>query len=249
MLARNDLRQRFRGAVIGRLWLVLTPLISLLLYSLVFSTIFQTRWKFMGAETYTDYAMVLFPGLMMYQVLIDMLVKGANAFDSYGSIMSKLNIGFLDLMLGSALASFIQFWITLAVWYPIVAWYFGVSLSGALMVLACLGIFGIFCIGVMLLSAVIGSLVKDWQQLISMLSMGLLFISPVLYPVNNLPKNIQAMIYLNPLSHYIDAIRQGAFEPNLEFSFSLIGNCLWIAALAIALGLWLQRAMSRFVND
>ncbi|MDH6264535.1 ABC transporter permease [Bradyrhizobium sp. BR13661] len=249
MLARNDLRQRFRGAVIGRLWLVMTPLISLLLYSLVFSTIFQARWKFMSADAYTDYAMVLFPGLMMHQLLIEVLVKGANAFDAYAGITSKLNIGFLDLVLGSALGSLIQFWMALAVWYPVAIWYFGISLSGLLMVLACLGLFAIFCVGLMLLSAVIGSLAKDWQQIISMLGMGLLFVSPILYPVTNLPIGIQGVVAVNPLTHYINAIRQGAFEPSLTFSFSLIGDCLGMAAIAIALGFWLQGVTSRFAND
>ena len=250
VLARNDLRARYRGAVIGQLWLVLTPLVSLFLYSVVFSTIFQARWQFMGTEVYTNYTIVLFPGLMMYQLMMEVLQKGANAVEVFSGVTSKISIRLIDLMLGMLLASFIPFWITIGLWYLLVGIFFNFSFLGLLAVLVSMALFSLFCAGVSFLSAVIGGLLRDWLQIVGMVSMGFLFLSPILYPIDHLPEQFRQVIYLNPLSHYVDIMRIGAFQPILE-PLELIAHLATLSALSgitVVVGLWLQHSYVRFVN-
>jgi lipopolysaccharide transport system permease protein len=249
LLAQNDLRARYRGSVIGKFWLIVTPLIMLLLYSLVFSTIFKARWESLGASVYSSYAIVLFPGLMMYQLMMDVLQKGSTAYDTYAPITTKLNISALDLILGGLLASLIPFWITIAIWYLIVAVLFSLSTQGFALVLITTLAFSGFCVGLALLSTVLGALLKDWVQLLSMVGMGLLFISPVLYPVDHLPKPLQQVIYLNPLSHFVDVIRWGAFQPDLAFSPPSLLRVLVMTTLALVAGIWLERVLARFTHE
>jgi len=248
-MAKNDLRARYRGSMIGRLWLVVTPLAMLLLYSLVFSTIFKARWESLGAEVYGSYAIVLFPGLMMYQLMMDVLQKGGSAYDSYAPITTKLNISVLDLILGAVLASLIPFWITIGIWYLVICVMVGVSVQGVALVLLATIAFSIFCLGLALLSTVLGALVKDWVQVLSMFGMGILFISPVLYPIDHLPSTFQKIIYLNPLSHFVDVIREGAFQSDLGLSSGSLLPVLLMTVSALVLGVWLERVLMRFMND
>ncbi|MCK1534626.1 MULTISPECIES: ABC transporter permease [unclassified Bradyrhizobium] len=247
-LARNDLRQRYRGSLMGNFWLLITPLVTLLLYAFVFSTIFKARWQFLGASEYTNYALVLFPGLMMFQVFIELLQKGANAYDAYTSITTKLNIDVLDLILASVLASFIPFLIAIGGWYVVVLVMFGASFTSVGLTILCLFLFGIFCVGATLLSSVLGALIKDWIQLIGLISMGFLFLSPILYPVDHLPEEFRRVLYVNPLSHFIEIFRQTTFDPHHTAS---VGSLTAIFCFAVSFGfsgLWLQRALSRFVD-
>jgi lipopolysaccharide transport system permease protein len=249
MLAQNDLRARYRGAVVGKLWLILTPLFTLILYSLVFSTIFKARWEFLGASVYTDYAIVLFPGLMMYQLMMDVLQKGGTAYDSHAPITTKLNISVRDLFLGTLLASLVPFWITIAIWYTIVAVLYGTTPQGFVLIASVTLLFSAFCIALALLSMVLGALVKDWVQVLAMIGMGLLFLSPILYPVDHLPESFRRFIYLNPLSHFVDAIRRGAFQTELPVSLLSFLPVLAMTVLALIAGLWLERALARFAHD
>lgn len=249
LLAQNDLRARYRGSVIGKFWLIVTPLVMLLLYSLVFSTIFKARWESLGASVYSSYAIVLFPGLMMYQLMMDVLQKGGTAYDAYAPITTKLNISALDLILGGLLASLIPFWITIAIWYLIVSVLFSFSMQGFALVLITTLAFSGFCVGLALLSTVLGALLKDWVQLLGMVGMGLLFISPVLYPVDHLPKPFQQAIYLNPLSHFVDVIRRGAFQPDLALSPLSLLPVLVMTMLALVAGIWFERVLARFTHE
>lgn len=249
LLAQNDLRARYRDSVLGKFWLIVTPLVMLLLYSLVFSTIFKARWESLGASVYSHYAIVLFPGLMMYQLMMDVLQKGGTAYDTYAPITTKLNISALDLILAGVLASLIPFWITIAIWYLIVSALFTLSMQGFALVLITTLAFSGFCVGLALLSTVFGALLKDWVQLLGMFGMGLLFISPVLYPVDHLPKLLQQAIYLNPLSHFVDIIRQSAFQPDLAFSPQSLLPLLVMTMLAVVAGIGLERALARFTHE
>lgn len=249
LMAQNDMRARYRGSVLGKFWLIVTPLVMLLLYSLVFSTIFKARWESLGASVYSNYAIVLFPGLMMYQLMMDVLQKGGTAYDTYAPITTKLNISALDLILAGVLASLIPFWITIAIWYLIVSTFFTLSMQGFALVLITTLAFSGFCVGLALLSTVFGALLKDWTQLLSMIGMGLLFISPVLYPVDHLPKSLQQVIYLNPLSHFVDVIRQGAFQPDLALSSLSLLPVLVMTMLALVAGIWLERVLARFTHE
>lgn len=247
-LAKNDLRARYRGSVIGKLWLIVTPLVMLLLYSLVFSTIFKARWESLGADVYSSYAIVLFPGLMMYQLMMEMLQKGGTAYDAYAPITTKLNISVLELILGAVLASLIPFWIAISIWYLVISVMISFSVQGFLLVLLMTFAFSGFCVGLALLSAVLGALLKDWVQLLGMLGMGLLFISPVLYPVDHLPEPFRQVIYLNPLSHFVDVIRQGAFQPDLALPPLSLLPVLVMTVVAVVAGIWLERVLARFMH-
>ncbi|PYE85240.1 ABC transporter permease [Phyllobacterium leguminum] len=250
MLAKNELRGRYRGTLIGKLWLFVTPLVTLVLYSLVFSNIFKARWEFLGANVYTNYAIVLFPGLMMYQLMMDVLGKGGGAYDAYAPLTTKLNISTRDLILGGVLASLIPFWAAIAIWYLGVSVLFGLTPRGGTLVLLIAFVFSIFCVGLAFLSTVIGALLKDWLQFLGIISMGLLFISPILYPTEHLPAALQNFVYLNPLSHFIDIIRHGAFQPDIPFS--LLTSLLPVLGATIAVlvvGIWLEHVLGRFTHE
>jgi lipopolysaccharide transport system permease protein len=96
---------------------------------------------------------------------------------------------------------------------------------------------------------VLGALVKDWVQVLAMIGMGLLFLSPILYPVDHLPESFRRFIYLNPLSHFVDAIRRGAFQTELPVSLLSFLPVLAMTVLALIAGLWLERALARFAHD
>ena len=248
-IAKNDLRGKYRGSMGGRLWLIITPLFMLLLYSLVFSIIFQARWDSLGIDVHSSYAMVLFPGLMMYQLMMELLSKGGAAYDAYAPMTSKINISTISLILGTTLASLIPFWITIAIWYLVVSVLIGLSIPGFILVTFTTLIFSIFCVGLVLLSSVMGALLKDWVQVLSMLGMGLLFVSPVLYPVEHLPDAFQQFIYLNPLSHFVDLIRLGAFKPGDMMSEISLVPVLTMTVVSLVAGFWLERVLERFMNE
>lgn len=64
---------RYRGSYLGILWAVLNPLLMLGIYFAVFGVIFTSHYGRLSDETPTDYAMAMFLGLTLYQLIAETL--------------------------------------------------------------------------------------------------------------------------------------------------------------------------------
>ena len=69
-LLKRELAARYRRSLLGPAWLILSPLLQLGLYSLVFGVVIRLRWHRAGAESLGSYALILFCGLGVYSMLV-----------------------------------------------------------------------------------------------------------------------------------------------------------------------------------
>ena len=67
--ARREFEATYRANVLGLAWIVLTPLIMLLLFTFVFGYVFKGRFNPNTPETPAEFAVALFVGLSLYQVI------------------------------------------------------------------------------------------------------------------------------------------------------------------------------------
>src|SRR5438046_4548297 len=73
----REVAQRYRGSYLGLVWAFLTPLLTLVVYTLVFSSIFQVRWGIEGAGT-GEFALLLFAGLIPFNLVAECLSRSPN---------------------------------------------------------------------------------------------------------------------------------------------------------------------------
>jgi lipopolysaccharide transport system permease protein len=65
-LVKREVVGRYRGSVMGIAWSFFTPLLMLVIYTFVFSIVFQARWGLDSNESKTDFALILFVGLIVH---------------------------------------------------------------------------------------------------------------------------------------------------------------------------------------
>ena len=63
-LTQREVIGRYRGSTLGILWSFFNPVLMLAVYTFVFSVVFKARWN-AGSESRTEFALVLFAGLMV----------------------------------------------------------------------------------------------------------------------------------------------------------------------------------------
>jgi lipopolysaccharide transport system permease protein len=106
----------------------------------------------------------------------------------------------------------------------------------------------LFTMGLTWLLASLGVFFRDLAQTVGLLTMAILFLSPVFYPVSALPEGFREWVWLNPLTAPIEHVRAALFlgEPPAWGAFCL--------ALAIAYGVawaglaWFQRTRGSFAD-
>lgn len=206
-LLRRDIYSRYRGSVLGLLWSMGTPLIMLGIYTFVFQYVFKSRWTDTAGETTLSFAIVLFLGLTIHAVMAEILTKSPLLITGNQNFVKKIVFP-LELLswvtlLGAIFTFLISFGLLLAF---ILVELHRIPVTAFLLPLILLPYF-LLLLGLSWFLAALGVYLRDIQQITGTLATLLLFLSPIFYSVNILPENLQALIFLNPLSYVVESAR------------------------------------------
>ena len=72
-MIKREVVGRYKGSMMGLLWSFLNPVFMLLIYTFVFSVVFKARWNVGTEETKTQFAVVLFVGMIVQSLFAEVL--------------------------------------------------------------------------------------------------------------------------------------------------------------------------------
>lgn len=87
---RRTIAQRHRGSFLGVIWTVLTPLLSLGLYTFVFGYVFKSEFNAVPNPSKFDYPLGLFLGLVLFQFLGELLAQSPSAIVTQPNFVKKV---------------------------------------------------------------------------------------------------------------------------------------------------------------
>jgi len=234
MWLREMLRfSRSSSRIVGSLS---TPIFFLIILGSGFSSGLQVR----GGGTLDK--SFLAPGLIGMAILFSSLFGGVSIIwdREFGFLkeilIAPVNRFFVSLgkAIGGVTTSMIQGTLIL-----IIAWFIGVRYVSFAGVLASIGVMFMIGIGFIGLGIALASKIdshEGFQMVMSFLTMPLVLLSGAFFPISNLPAWLNALIYANPLTYGVEALRCCLFgESTVPISLSLVVITLF-AILMIALG-------------
>lgn len=205
-LARRDVAGRYRGAVGGRLWAFLTPLLMLAIYSFVFGYIFQSRWT--ASETgEVNFSIVLFVGLIFANFFSECLNRAPALVVSNPNYVKKVVFP-LEVLTWVALGTSL-FHAFIGVLVLLLAMLVtGTTVHATVLLLPLVFVLFIPMIaGFTWFLAAMGVFFRDLQQFVAVLSTALVFLAPIFYPRTMLPEQYRWLLLLNPLGFVVEAAR------------------------------------------
>ncbi len=199
-LVKRDFKKKYKRTALGMLWSLVSPLMQLLVMSIVFT-------HFFGNDV-PHYTIYLFAGNLTFSFFKDSTYGGMHSLMSNSNIITKINLPKYMFLLSKNVASLINFGLTLVIFF-IFALADGVHFSFKFLTLIypviCLIIFNIGC-GLILSALFV--LFKDVQYLYDIFTMMLMYLSAIFYYTGNYPENVQKLFYLNPVYVYITYFRE-----------------------------------------
>lgn len=209
ILVTHQFKARYHGSFLGMLWALLNPLLLLVVYGFVFSYLFPPRWAATGNAADIPFAILLFAGIMIHQYMAESLMRAPTTILDQTNYVKKVVFPLEILVptnIGSYLFVFAIQWllllittifITHEVHFWAFVWPFTVFIPFFLMM-----------VGLSWILAAIGVYIRDISHMMSLIIMVMLFLSPVLYPIDVFPSIIRPLVYLNPQSFPIEQLRQ-----------------------------------------
>lgn len=247
LMTKRDVLGRYKGSVIGLLWSFFNPLVLLIMYTFVFSQVFKARWG-SGGETKTQFALVLFVGLIVHGLFSEVLNRAPGLILSNARYVKKIvfpleifPVMALGASLFHALVSVLVFLAAFVLIHGHLQW---------TMVYLPLVLFPLLALtlGLAWGLASLGVFLRDAAQPTGLVMTLLLFASPVFYPATALPEHLRPWLMLNPLTLIIEQSRA-----TLIFGMApdWAGLAIYSAASVVILWAgyaWFQKTRKGFAN-
>ena len=209
MLAKTDLKLRYQGSVLGAIWVFLKPLCLFLILNYVFSNIFF--------KASPDYGIRLLIGIVLWSFFAEATTVGMYSLLSKSHILKKIYMPKWTIILSSTVHSAMAFCFNLIILFLFLFLYYQIYpgiinlLMFAVYVLLVYGISLVFSFIMAPLIVRIRDVNQIWEVVLQML----FYASPIIYPISILPKNIQSVVFLNPMTLLIEHSRVALIDHSI----------------------------------
>lgn len=249
LLTRQELVDRHKGSVLGKIWTLLSPLINILVFVLIFSAIMGARLEGFGAdvERFT-YSIYLISGILAWTAFAKSLNTITNLFIERAGMITKVNTSLAALPLSVLLAEVVVYAISMVffavflimIGFPIDAHWLCVPLILALQ----LGF--TYALGFSL--AILAVYLKDIREGVAVLLPVWFWLTPIVYVDDIIPEWALGLISLNPMFQFIDAYRELILYQRLPGMTGLV--IMLIVTLGLLyLAFWLLKRTERDLRD
>ncbi|PRY66352.1 lipopolysaccharide transport system permease protein [Vreelandella songnenensis] len=247
-MTKRDVAGRYRGSVLGLFWSFLNPVFMLLVYTFVFSVVFNARWGVTEEETSTQFAVVLFAGLVVHSFFAEVLSKAPGLILGSSNYVKKVVFP-LEILPAIALGGAI-FHTAISLLVLQVAYLFFTGIPPWTIVLTPFVFFplAILSLGLAWMLAALGVFLRDIGQFIGVIITVLLFLSPIFFPIDRLPEEYQILILLNPLTFIIEQAREVLIWGRLPDWTGLAIYTFFSTVFAWAGYAWFQKTRKGFAD-
>ncbi len=199
-LVQRDLKSRYKGSVLGFLWMFLNPLLQLCVYTIVFSTIMR-----MGIE---KFYLFLFVALVPWIFFSTCLSGGTTVIIGQQDMVKKIYFPREVLPIAYTTSQFVNMLLSFIVIF-IVVFFSGIAIDPvALLYLPIIMLIEyVLALGVTLLVSSLTVYLRDLQQIMGIVSMAWMYMTPVIYSVDMIPDEFVNLFYLNPMTTITIAYR------------------------------------------
>jgi lipopolysaccharide transport system permease protein len=206
-LARRELAARYRGSLLGTLWMVLTPLMMLLVYTFVFRVVFKARWSAGTDEGNGTFALLLFSGLILFNLFAECIGRAPSLMLENVSYIKKVVFPLEIIPVVSLVSALFTAGTSLAILALFYGPVFGLPPLTVLLLPLVMLPLCLLTLGLSWFLAATGVFLRDIRQFIGILITMLMFLSPLFFPVSAIPPSLQPFLRLNPLTTLLEEWR------------------------------------------
>jgi lipopolysaccharide transport system permease protein len=238
----RDLKSRYRQTALGPLWIVLQPLMSMVLYSVIFGLVARLP------SDNQPYAVFTYTALLPWTFFTEAVGSASNSLLESQSLISKIYFPRLILPLARMLSSLVDFGISFLILLGMLLVYGSQPTWGVLYLPALLLLAGVTGLGVGLWFSGIIVRYRDFGQISGLMVRFWMYATPVVYSISIVPERWRTLYRLNPMTAVIEGFRWGLLGTGQPPDWTALAGALIVLPIFIG-GLYNFRHIERSIVD
>jgi len=237
-MVQRQMARNYQASYLGLLWAFLSPLLMVVLLTLIFSEIIGIKFKEVTGNPSLNFGLFLYCGLLPFLAYSQALSRGVNVIRRNSGLVQGVVFPLEVLPLTTMAASLVQNVLGVgALFFVLVLFGQELHLTALLLPLVLIPQL-LFILGLCYLMAVAGTYVPDIRETLRAVIRGTFFITPILWPTGRVPEQYSFLVDYNPLAVLVNAYRNLILNgklPDLEsaFWFTLFAVALFVVGLVV----------------
>jgi len=242
-LAWRDLLVRYKQTVVGVTWVLIRPLLTML----VLTVVFEGFAKMPAGGV--PYPLLVFCGLLPWQFFATALSESGNSLVANAALVSKVYFPRLIIPAATLISAAVDFLVALAFLVALMIWYRWVPPATVVLLPLFIALAGVASFGVGLWVAALMVEYRDFRYIVPFAVQFGLYISPVGYFTNVVPEQYRLLYSLNPMVGVIDGFRWCVLGGEHALYWPGIVAALAGGLILLVTGLWYFRRTERVFAD
>ena len=229
VLAWRDLAVRYKQTVIGIIWALIKPLLTMLVFTVIFGHIAK-----LPSDGTAPYALMVFAGMLPWTLFASGLGEASNSLIGNANLITKVYFPRLIMPTAAVVVAFADFLVTFAILLLMMMWYRFTPNWQILFLPGFVALAFIASIGPALWMSSLNVKYRDFRYVIPFMVQFGLYISPVGFSSTMVPPEWRLLYSLNPMVGVIDGFRwcllggeSQLYLPGLAASVLVAGFFLW----------------------
>ena len=249
-LAWRDILVRYKQTAIGVLWSVLRPLLTIVVFTLVFNKLGN-----FPSETGVPYAIMVCVGMLPWQFFSSAFSESANSLVANSNLLTKVYFPRLIVPASTVIVCLIDFLISFVILIGLYVFYSYVPDWRILLFPFFLLLATITAMGFGLFIAALNVKYRDFRYVIPFIVQFGLYISPVgfssnvVYANEHIPQILKYLYALNPMVGVIDGFRWSMLGGSVSLHVPEFLSSIAVSVLFLFVGIWYFRKMERTFAD
>lgn len=245
-LVRRELTNRYKGSIVGVSWSIITPAVMIVIFTLIFSGIFQARFGKTGGHL--SFALYLFCGLLPWIAFSDSIQRATTVLTDNVNLIKRVVFPVEALPVNVVLAAVVQqllgtIVLLLAALLVMQTVHPTVLLLPVLLVPQLIVTFGLAW-----LMSSLGVFLRDMAQFNQLFFLGWMYLTPIFYPEEQVPAEYRWLIDINPIAPLIRSYRRILLEGEMPDWTGLLFTSLFALVCFLFGYWWFERTKKAFAD-
>jgi lipopolysaccharide transport system permease protein len=230
VLAWRDISVRYKQTVIGVSWALIRPLLTIVVFTVVFGKIAQ-----LPSDGATPYPLLVFAGMLPWVFFSSALSEASNSLIANANLIGRIYFPRMIVPTASVVVALADSLISFVVLVALLLWYQFMPSWRIVFLPGFVALAFVASLGPGLLITTLNVKYRDFRYVIPFLVQFGLYVSPVGFSSNVIPEQWRLIYSINPMVGVIDGFRwcllgdaSPLYWPGFVFSVALAGLFLWL---------------------